>query len=75
MPIKHEELHKMKDAEIVEEVQRMRKRIFELKTQALTEKLENPREFGNLRRDIARMLTEQNNRKIAAKQAQTQEAV
>ena len=40
-----------------------------LNGQAVTERLENPREFGNLRRDIARLLTEQNLRKIKAAEA------
>ncbi len=66
MPIKHEELHKMKDAEIVEETARLRKRLYELRASAVTERLENPRELGNIRRDIARLLTEQNSRTIAA---------
>ena len=56
--IKKAELHKMKDAELREEVVRLRKRLYELKSQAVTEKLENPRELGNIRRDIARILTE-----------------
>jgi large subunit ribosomal protein L29 len=57
--MKASETHKMSDAEMTEEVGRLRKRLFELRSQALTEKLENPREFGNIRRDIARILTEQ----------------
>ncbi len=62
MAIKAKETHKMSDAEIREEVGRLRKRLFELRTQAVTEKLENPRELRNLRRDIARLLTEQRQR-------------
>jgi ribosomal protein L29 len=37
----------------------------------VTEKLENPRELGNLRRDIARVLTESRSRELAST-AQTQ---
>ena len=62
--IKKNELHKMKNPELVEEVVRLRKRLFELKSQAVTEKLENPRELGNIRRDIARILTEQRTRQL-----------
>lgn len=62
MAIKAKEVHKMKDEEMNEEVTRLRHRLHELRTQAVTEKLENPREMGNLRRDIARILTEQNAR-------------
>ncbi len=62
--IKKSELHKMKDAEMVEEIDRLRKRHFELRSQAVTEKLENPRELGNLRKDIARIQTEQRARQL-----------
>ena len=62
MAIKAKEIHQMKDEEMREEVPRLRRRLHELRTQAVTEKLENPRELTNLRRDIARILTEQNAR-------------
>ena len=45
---------------------RLRRRLFELKSQAVTEKLENPREMGEIRRDVARIKTEQRSREIAA---------
>ena len=41
-------------------------RLFELRSQAVTEKLENPRQIPNLRRDIARILTERNARRKAS---------
>ena len=56
------EVHKMSDQELREEEQRLRRRIFDLRAQAVTEKLENPRQLGALRRDIARILTERKNR-------------
>lgn len=64
MPIKKTELHKMSDAEMVEEAARLNKRLFELRQQAVTEKLENNREPGNLRKDIARLQTEQRMREL-----------
>lgn len=64
MPIKKDELHKMKDAELAEEAGRLRKKHFDLRASAVTEKLENPRELGNIRRDIARLLTEQRSRQL-----------
>ena len=66
--MKASETHKMSDAELTEEVGRLRTRLFELRTQAVTEKLENPRQLGNIKRDIARMLTEQSTRKHRATQ-------
>lgn len=64
MPIKKTELHKMSDAEIVEETGRLRQRLFDLRQQAVTEKLENNREPGNIRKDIARLQTEQRMREL-----------
>ena len=64
MPIKKTELHKMSDAEMVEETARLRTRLFELRQQAVTEKLENNREPGNIKKDIARLLTEQRSREL-----------
>ena len=59
MAIKAKEVHTMSSEAMQEEVIRLRNRLHELRTQAVTEKLENHRELGNLRRDIARILTEQ----------------
>ncbi|MEX0887123.1 MAG: 50S ribosomal protein L29 [Phycisphaeraceae bacterium] len=62
--MKASEVHKMSDAEIVEEQARLRTRLYELRSAAVTEKLENPRQFQQLRRDIARLLTVQRARQI-----------
>ncbi|QDU33368.1 50S ribosomal protein L29 [Poriferisphaera corsica] len=62
--MKKSEVHKMSDAEMTEEVARLRKQLFELKCQAVTEKIENPRQLGNIKRDIARILTEQRQRQL-----------
>lgn len=64
MPIKKDELHKMSDPEIAEESQRLRDRLYELRQQAVTEKLENNREPGNIKKDIARLLTEKRSREL-----------
>lgn len=66
MPIKKQELHKMSEAEIVEETARLRTQLYTLRQQAVTEKLENNREPGNIRKDIARLQTEQRTREIAS---------
>jgi len=62
--MKSGEVHKMSDAELIEESRRLKKKLFELRSQAVTEKLENPRQMSNLRRDIARILTEQRARQL-----------
>ncbi len=67
--MKASEVHKMSDAELVEEAGNLRRKLFETRSKAVTEKLENPRQLGMIRRDIARLLTEQSVRK--AKTSQT----
>ena len=61
--MKAKEVRKLSDEEIDVEVARLRKRSFELRTQAVTEKIEDTTQFGATRRDIARLLTEQNARR------------
>lgn len=56
--MKAKEVHKLSDEEIHVEAQRLRKRLFELKTQAVTEKIADTSQFGKVRKDIARVLTE-----------------
>jgi large subunit ribosomal protein L29 len=60
--MKAAEVHKLSQQELVEESQRLRKQLFELRSQSVTEKLENPKQLGAIRRDIARLLTEQRKR-------------
>lgn len=62
--MKATEVHKLSDEEIDVEVVRLRKRSFELRTQAVTEKIEDTSQFASTRADIARLLTERNARRI-----------
>jgi len=62
--MKATEVHKLSDEEIDVEVVRLRKRSFELRTQAATEKIEDTSQFASTRADIARLLTERNARRI-----------
>ena len=61
--MKAKEVRTLSDEEIDVELARLRKRSFELRTQAVTEKIEDTTQFGSTRRDIARLLTEQNARR------------
>ena len=56
--MKATEVHKLSDEELTVESQRLRKRLFELRTQAVTEKIADTSQFGKVRKDIARVLTE-----------------
>ncbi len=55
---------KMSDEELKLETASLRKSLWELRCQAVTEKLENPRQLPNLRHDIARLLTERQRRRL-----------
>ena len=60
--MKAKEVHKLSDEEITVEVARIRRQLFDLRTQAVTEKIQDHSQFGKLRKDIARLLTEMNTR-------------
>ncbi|MEM7229892.1 MAG: 50S ribosomal protein L29 [Planctomycetota bacterium] len=65
--MKSKEVHKLSDEEITIEVERLRRRTFELRQQAVTEKISDTSQFNKVRKDIARLLTERNMRLAAAK--------
>ncbi len=56
------EIHKLSDEEIAVEVKRLRQKRFDLRTQAVTEKIQDTSQFAKTRRDIARLLTEKASR-------------
>ncbi|MCZ6836002.1 MAG: 50S ribosomal protein L29 [Planctomycetota bacterium] len=64
--MKAKEVHKLNIEEIDIEVSRLRKKLFELGTQSVTEKIEDTSQFGKIRKDVARLLTEQNSRRESA---------
>jgi len=57
-----EEVRKLTDDEITVEVTRLRAQIYQLRTQSVTEKVEDVSRFAKVRRDVARMLGERNRR-------------
>lgn len=52
------EVRKLNDEELGLELTRLREKLFQLRVQATTEKVENTAQFKLLRADIARVLTE-----------------
>jgi ribosomal protein L29 len=52
----------MNDEEIAVEVDRLQRKIFDLRCAVVTEKIEDPSQFHKLRRDVARLKTEQSAR-------------
>jgi large subunit ribosomal protein L29 len=57
MKVKAKQLREMSQDELQTTLQDLEKRLFELRSQAVTEKLENSKAIINARRDIARIKT------------------
>jgi len=55
--MKAAEIREMKTEELHSELDRIRRHLFDLRAQAVTEKLENPHRLKQTRKDIARILT------------------
>ncbi|MCH2136378.1 MAG: 50S ribosomal protein L29 [Phycisphaerales bacterium] len=64
------EIRKLGDDEIDIEVERLRRRLFELRTQMVTEKIQNTSQFGVAKKTIARLLTEKRARSMAGSAAE-----
>lgn len=62
--MKAKEAHKLSDEEVDVEASRIRRHLFDLRTQAVTEKIEDSSQFGKSRKDVARLLTEKKRRAI-----------
>lgn len=71
--MKIEDIRAMKTDELHGELERLRRHLFDLRAQSVTEKLEDPTQLGNARRNIARVLTvlnERNEQNVEQRQAQ-----
>ena len=55
--MKAKQLREMSPDELVHTLEELEKRLFELRSQAVTEKLENSKAIVNARRDVARIKT------------------
>jgi large subunit ribosomal protein L29 len=55
-------IRSMETADLQVRVDNLRRELFELKTKAANEAIENPARIGQIRRDIARLLTERRRR-------------
>jgi len=67
------EIRELTDEELSTELDRLRRHLFDLRSQAVTEKLEDPTMIHRARRDIARILTVMKQRQTQAPQAGRQE--
>jgi large subunit ribosomal protein L29 len=55
--MKAQQYREMGPDELKEKLEELERHLFDLRTQAVTEKLENPKSVTNVRRDIARIKT------------------
>jgi len=67
--MKIQEIRELTDEELQAELERLHRFLFDLRTQAVTEKLEDASLITKTRRDIARLLTVQRERQIAQQAA------
>jgi large subunit ribosomal protein L29 len=64
--MKINELRQLSDEELRLELDRVRRHLFDLRSQAVTEKLEDPSMLTKAKRDMARILTLQRERRAPA---------
>ena len=64
--MKIKEIRQLSDEELTTELDRLRRHLFDLRSQAVTEKLEDTTMVGRAKRDIARLLTVIRDRERAA---------
>ena len=60
--MKIDEIRTLSDDELVAELERLERHLFDIRSQAVTEKLEDPSLLGKAKRDIARIKTIMNQR-------------
>jgi large subunit ribosomal protein L29 len=68
------ELRELADDELVEQLDENREELFNLRFQVVTGQLDNPRRIPEVKREIARILTVQRERSIAAERVADQSA-
>ena len=62
MAMKVAEIREMKTPDLHVELDRLRRHLFDVRAQSVTEKLENPHQLKGIQKEIARVLTVMNER-------------
>jgi len=65
--MKIKEIRELSDEELSSEVDRIRRHLFDVRSQAVTEKLEDPSLLTKAKRDLARLLTVERQRQLQAR--------
>jgi len=70
--MKIKEIRELSDEELQTELDRLRRHLFDVRAQAVTEKLADPSMLAKTKRDIARILTVEKQRRSELAQSQTE---
>ena len=65
--MKIKEIRDLSDDELQIELDRLHRHLFDLRSQSVTEKLEDPTQISKARRDVARILTVKRQRELASR--------
>ncbi len=63
--MKASEIREMNPDELVDELETLQRKLFDIRTQAVTEKLEDPSQLTKAKRDVARLKTIIRERELA----------
>ena len=63
--MKASEIREMNPDELVDELETLQRKLFDIRTQAVTEKLEDPSQLTKAKRDVARLKTILRERELA----------
>ncbi len=65
--MKASDIRELRETELADKLEELQKQLFELRSQAVTEKLENSMAVKNIKRDIARVKTVVRAKELAGK--------
>jgi large subunit ribosomal protein L29 len=65
--MKINDIRNLSDDELQIELDRLHRHLFDLRSQSVTEKLEDPTQISKARRDVARILTVKRQRELASR--------
>ena len=71
--MKAREVRELSDEELQAELDRLQRHLFDVRTQAVTEKLEDPTMLSKAKRDVARILTVRRQREMERQVRQGEE--
>jgi large subunit ribosomal protein L29 len=71
--MKASEIREMNPDELVVELENLQRKLFDIRTQAVTEKLEDPSQLTKAKRDVARLKTIIRERELTQRKSETEQ--